>query len=403
MSKISKIIILISIISFTVIAGAGLGENVLKISLTKYDPYPINPGSDLSIWVEVENIGDNDVSGASIEFVETYPFSIKPGDSAIKNPGIIRKNDKLIYKFLVHVDKNAFVGTNSIEIGSRIDGSFTKRKFDIEVGSDIVNSKGTVKLDKFTIYPSTLMPGDTATVTLSLKNSATENTIKMDGTDYSMNAQVQSAELQGNGFIDVTSEPYVNTGIIGPGDSVELPFTIKVKNDAPDGTYFLDLNLQGNARLYTLNLKIPVTIDSNRIEAVLAEAPKLNPGQIILNVANNRPNTIYASTVIPGGNASFEPGEYFIGTMDPDELFTVKFDIKDVNDKNLSFRIKFKNGNNWHESDAFNVKLNSSKTFQTVENTSSAILPVIGILAGVLIIIAGFFIYMRRKRAKSAK
>ena len=403
MSKTCKIIMLILIISYTIIAGAGLGENALKISLTKYDPYPINPGSDLNIWVEVENIGENDVSGAFIEFVETYPFSIKSGDSAIKYPGIIRKNDKLIFKFLVHVDKNAFVGTNSIDIGYRIDGSFSTRKFDIEVGSDIVNSKGTVKIDKYTIYPATLMPGDFAIVTLSLKNSASEYSIKMDGIDYSMNAQVQSADLQGNEFVDVTSEPYINTGVIGPGDSIEMPFAIKVSDDATDGTYFLDLNIRGNARLYALNLKIPVTVDSNRIEAVLAEAPKLNPGQIILNVANNRHNTINAATVIPGGNASFEPGEYFIGTMEPDELFTVKFDIKDINDRNLSFRIKFKNGDNWHESDTINVKLNGSKTLQSVDNTSSTLLPVIGILAGVLIIIAGFFIYMRRKRAKSSK
>src|SRR3989337_2968031 len=126
---------------------AALYENSLRISLIKYDPYPVSPDSDFSIWVQLENVGGNDINAVSIEFVEKYPFSIKSGESAVKYPGTIRENDKILYKFSIHVDKNALVGTNSIAIGYRVDGSFTKKEFDIEVGSDIVDVKGTVKMD----------------------------------------------------------------------------------------------------------------------------------------------------------------------------------------------------------------------------------------------------------------
>ncbi len=398
---LQKILLAICIVlSLATVSDAAVAENVLKISLIKYDPYPVNPDSDFSIWVKVENVGDNDVGAVSIEFIPKYPFSIKAGESAVKYPGTIRKKDEIVYKYVVHADKNAFIGTNTIEIGYRVDGIFTKKEFDIEVGSEIVDARGTVRLEKYTIYPEMLMPGDTATVTLTLKNSASEYTIKMDGRDYSMNAQIQSAELAGGEVLEVTSEPYHNVGIIAPGDSVELPYTIRVRNDAHDGTYFLDLNLEGSARLYSLNLKIPIIVDSSSIEAVLSETPKSNTDKVIINVANNRQNTIQAAAVLPAGNATFEPAEYFIGTMEPDELFTVKFDLKANNEQNIRFRLRFKNGNNWHESEVLAVALNGSKTVQAAGTDDPTIFPVIAILAAVLAVLAGFFIFMRRRRGK---
>ncbi|MBU3968232.1 MAG: hypothetical protein KKG76_12835 [Euryarchaeota archaeon] len=388
------------ILFFSGASQAALAENSLKISLIKYDPYPVSPDSDFGVWVQLENIGDNDISAVSIEFVPKYPFSIKPGDSAVKYPGTIRKNDKIIYKYSVHADKNAFVGTNKIEIGYRVDGSFTKKEFDIEVGSDVVDAKGTVGMEKYSLSPEVFMAGDTGTVALTIKNSATAYTIKIDGRDYSMNAQIQSAQLLGNEFIDVTSEPYYNPGIIGPGDSLELPFTIKVRDNTPDGTYFLDFALMGSARLYSLNLKIPIRVDSSTIETALSEKPIANSGKVILNIANNRPNTLSAVTVIPSGNVTFEPATYFIGTMEPDELFTVKFDLKSGTPDNVSFRLRFKNGDNWHETEAMSVALDGSNSLRTESGTSS-ILPVLGILGAAVVLIGGYFVYMRKRRARS--
>lgn len=401
--KVKILLVLIVILTTTGISGAGIGENSLQVSLIKYDPYPVSPGSDLSIWVQVKNVGNNDVSSASIEFVPKYPFSIKSGESSVKYPGTIREKDEIVYKYIVNVDKNAFVGTNTLEMGYRVNGKFTKKEFDIEVGNEVVNSRGTVRLEEYIIDPETLMPGDSATVTLVLKNSATEYTIEMDGSDYSMNAQIQSARFSGTDEVEVTCEPYSNVGIISPGDSVELPYSIKVNNNTPDGTYFLDFELEGSARLYSLNLRIPVTVDSSDIGTVLSESPGLNPGKIILNVANNRQNTVQAATVVPAGNATFEPAEYFIGTMEPDELFTVKFDMKENSElEDARFSVRFKNGNNWHESAPLVVMLNDTKTEATGNKDNSSFpLSVAVILVSVIIVISGFFIFMKRKRARS--
>lgn len=396
-------ILLMIVIIFSHAAQAEIGENSLRINLIKYDPYPVAPDSDFSVWVQIKNVGENDVTGATIEIIPEYPFSFKQGESAVRNPGTIRKKDEIIYKYNLHVDKNAYIGSNTLEIGYRIfNNGFTKKEFDIEVGNDIVDSRGTVKLEKTTLFPEVLMPGDSATVTLTLKNSATEYSIKMDNKDFSMNAHIQSAQLLGNEFIEVTSDPYYNAGIVGPGDSIDLPFSIKVMDNTPDGIYFLEFNLKGAARLYSLNLKIPIRVDSSLIQSVLSEEPKLNPGGIVLSVANNRPNTVNAASVVPKGNATFEPEQYFIGTMEPDELFTVKFDVKNNTGDDVKFKLRFKNGNNWHESEPVEVRLNSSRYQGLEDNERPSLFTAVLTIGAALVIIVSFFVIMKRRRAKSA-
>lgn len=395
MKKINIFIIMIVFLGNIGIVHADLAENVLKVNLIKYDPYPVTPDSDFSIWIQVKNTGDTDVRDSNIEFIPKYPFTIKSGESSFRNPGIIRKNDDLILKFIIHADKNAIIGTNKIDIGYRIGNVLIKNEFDIEVGNDVVDAKGTVKIEKYTVYPQVVMPGDIATIVLTVKNSASQYTIKMNDKDYSLNAQVQSAELIGNDAAEVKSGQYYNVGIIAPGDSIDLSYTVKVKNNIPDGTYYLDFNLKGSARLYSLNLKIPLKVDSSNIETTVST---LSQDQIILNVANNRPNTIYAVKIFPTSisNITLEPSEYFIGTMDSDEMFTAKFDIKTapmdrLDRQNIKFSFKFKNGDNWHTSDATDVALNNSITPQSDDLSYFPI----GII---ILLIIGLLIFKYRKK-----
>jgi ATP-dependent Zn protease len=87
--------------------------------------------------------------------------------------------------------------------------------------------------------------------------------------------------------------------------------------------------------------------------------------------------------------------------MEPDELFTVKFDMKTAPEENISFTLRFKNGNNWHESDNLSVSFDRSKNLKAQGSGNSPILPVFSILFITLIIITGFFVLMRRRRARS--
>jgi LPXTG-motif cell wall-anchored protein len=119
-----------------------------------------------------------------------------------------------------------------------------------------------------------------------------------------------------------------------------------------------------------------------------------------LNVANPRENTLNAVTIIPfAPGIKFSPDQYYIGTMDPDEVFTISFGIESgipgkpiKGPVNLSFISEFKNGDTWHRSGAYVTSyvppIDSSKQ-------NNYLLPAIA--AALILLAAGFYIY-RRKR-----
>jgi hypothetical protein len=124
-----------------------------------------------------------------------------------------------------------------------------------------------------------------------------------------------------------------------------------------------------------------------------------------LNVANPRENTLNAVTIVPSARGIvFSPDEYYIGTMDPDEVFTISFGIKSEDEAkilqspaNLSFVAKFKNGDNWHLSKAYVTTYTPPKDNST---QSSYLLPVGA--AVLIVLIAGGYLYRKRKLSNKA-
>jgi hypothetical protein len=87
--------------------------------------------------------------------------------------------------------------------------------------------------------------------------------------------------------------------------------------------------------------------------------------------------------------------------MDPDEVFTINFGIDSRNPSrpingpvNLTFRSKFKNGDNWHESSAYTA------SYSPPGDRSNQSLPLLPMGAAAVVLIAGgYWIYRRRKMA----
>ena len=150
-----------------------------------------------------------------------------------------------------------------------------------------------------------------------------------------------------------------------------------------------------------INRKIPVEVDSSSVNVAQADVP--TKPSIDLNVANPRENTLNAVTIIPSApGLRFSPDQYYIGSMDPDEVFTISFGIDSASPSarqmhgltNVSFVSKFKNGDNWHQSAAY-VTSYSPPIDSSRQN--NYLMPAAG--AAVLIIaVAGFYMYRRRMK-----
>ena len=258
-----------------------------------------------------------------------------------------------------------------------------------------------------TITPAVLMPGDEAVLAIELQNGAaaygTGGTAGV-GTSAAgtvLSTPINSTTLKGTNEIQVISANYQDLGMIGPNDKITIYYKIKAEENASSGTYFLDFGVVGGYDMIPINREILVKIDPAAVSLARADVP--DSPSISLNVANPRENTLNAVTIVPfAPGIRFSPDEYYIGTMDPDEVFTISFGIDPEDPSkpirgpaNLSFISKFKNGDTWHESGAYVT----SYMPPIDRSNQNSYLMFLGIAAAIVALAGGFYLY-RRKRAK---
>ena len=260
------------------------------------------------------------------------------------------------------------------------------------------------------VDPAVLMPGDEAIVSIELQNGASSYGVGRDaGAGSSAQSTVLSTpinrtNLKGSDEIQVISKDHQDLGMIGPNDKVVVYYKIKALDNASIGTHLLGFRVVGGYDMLSINREIPVKVDSEAVSMAQAEVP--TKPSVNLNVANPRENTINAVTIVPSApGVRFSPDEYYIGTMDADEVFTISFGIDSDNPSrplrgpiNLSFVAKFKNGDTWHESSAYVTSYNPPKD-GTKKN--SYLLPLAAI--ALILMAAGVYFYRKRKGSEKAE
>ncbi|MBN1134273.1 MAG: COG1361 S-layer family protein [Methanosarcinaceae archaeon] len=395
------LIVLIASLMVPLNASATDGAD-LRLSILKYDPIPAEIGEYVSVWVKLENLGYAKAKGLSLRMVPDYPFSIDSSTNSQVNIGILTPDNAAVEEFRLFTDPAAKQGTGTFEVWYQEDNSgiWVKKEFEIRVGSDSFDSKGTIQLSGKTVKePEVFMPGDEGTVSFTLQNSATDYSITIDEEQYDTNARIQSASLDGVEGIKVTTDTYYGNGVIGPGESVDLTYNVEVDEGTPDGTYYLDFSIVGSSHSYNNNWRIPIKVDSSSVRVIPSKPLVLKNGEGVLefDVANIHPNMLSSVSVqLEAEGIEFSPAEYFIGSMDPDELFTIELNAKAVSE-DLSFpadiviNADFRNGLNEHTQQVDTRQLKHN----VVENDSGS-----GIYIVVLLLIVvgacAYILYKRR-------
>ncbi|AKB13312.1 conserved repeat domain-containing protein [Methanosarcina thermophila] len=399
-------LLLISSLS-AVPACAAVGGPNLKVTIVETNPYPAKIGEYLTLTVQVENIGGDKADNVDIEIVPQYPFSLDSQANAVKNIGVLYPGRTATKEFHLFVDKNAQKGVRSIDVRTKTDkdSPWSEKSFDIRIGTETFNSKGTVELKEVISEPQVFMPGDRGTITVTLTNTATTPTVTIGGNDFDTNARIQAAVLRplSDGIV-VLDAPYEDMGILGPGDSIKLTFNVKVTEEATEGTHNLELAIEGNSFDYNSKKNIPLKVDSSNIMVIPSKELTMINGKatIEFDVANTHPNEFNSVSIKPEAEGiRFYPAEYFIGPMNPDELFTIEFTAvaddswnpRNEEGANMSLTANYNNGINRHVNTVGN--LNFTSVSGSTESSPKAV------LAGGLIIIAvpaAFLFYRRRKK-----
>jgi hypothetical protein len=259
-----------------------------------------------------------------------------------------------------------------------------------------------------TMTPAVLLPGDEAVLAIELANGAASYGAGKDAGAGSsaqsslLSTPLNTTSLKSTEELAVLTEDSRDLGMIGPNDKITVYYKIRAADNITSGTYLLDFQVVGGYDMTTINREIPIKVDDTPVGLARAEAAA---SIFNLNVANPRENTLNAVTIVPSARGIvFSPDEYYIGTMDPDEVFTISFGITSEDASktlqspvNLSFAAKFKNGDNWHMSKAYVTSyippLNSG-------TQSSYLLPAGA--AALIVLIAGGYLYRRRKLSQNS-
>ncbi len=262
-----------------------------------------------------------------------------------------------------------------------------------------------------TVTPAVLMPGDEGLLSIELQNGAAAYGAGRDAGAGSsaqnaiLSTPINRTKLTGTSELRVITPDYHDLGMIGPNDKITLYYKIGAEKNITSGTYLIDFEVQGGYDMLTINRQIPIKVDLATVNMASADASTSNKPTINLNVANPRENTLNAVTIVPSSpGISFSPDQYYIGTMDPDEVFTISFTLasddpaKPIRAMNVSFVAKFKNGDTWHESLPY-VARYSPPLDTTKQN--NYLLPV-GI-AALIILVAGGYLYRRKRLSNKSK
>ncbi len=393
---------------FSIPASAAVGSANLKVTIIETNPYPAKIGEYLNLALQVENIGGDKATDVDIAIVPEYPFSLDSEANAVKNVGVLNPGSTATKEFSLFIDKNAQKGIRTLAIRTRPgkDSQWSENKFDIRIGTETFNSKGTVELKELISEPKVFMPGDRGTITVTLTNTATTPTVTIDGSTYDTNARIQAAALKSlSDGITVLDSPYQEMGILSPGDSIKLTYNVKVAENAAEGTHNLELAIEGNSFDYNSRNNIPLKVDSSNIKVIPSKELQMVNGKakVEFDVANTHPNEFSSVSIKPEAKGvRFYPAEYFIGPMNPDELFTIDFDA--VTDSssgvdpeasgriNMSLTANYNNGINRHSNTVGN--LNLTKASEPTGSDSSAI-----ITGGLIVIsVPAAFLYYRKKK-----
>jgi hypothetical protein len=294
---------------------------------------------------------------------------------------------------------------------------FPTAKIDVSGGTDVQYpllmkvSNSSVDLLK-TSVPSKISKGGTTDIIITVvnkrENAVNEVIITPHGDD-----------------VDFAPSSYF-LGSLAAKTSQDIVFSIKPLGLGTQNLTF-DVSYKNGDNLHTNSLHVPVTIiQALDVAPIITNFPisitKGGSSRINIEVYNAKTEKITGVLITPICDATVIPSQYFIGSMDPDDVFSASFDIYtdtvDYGTQIIGFTVSFKQGNDYFEtpvvSKSFTVVSGPGQSYQTsgsststsgsndISQTPALVTCVTPIILIIVVIIIVVLFYMRWKKRRKA-
>ena len=263
---------------------------------------------------------------------------------------------------------------------------------DVSYPISIRVSNETVDLIQ-TDVPSQISLSGSTEITFTVVNNI-ESTVE--------SVHIVPEEIQG---IEITPNSYF-VGSMDAYSSEDITFSV-IPRDKGIKNLTFDVNFNNGYNAHNNSITFPIEIvDSYDVEPVLFSYPstisKGDSNRFRIEVYNAKTESISGVKVIPIYNEDIiiTPTQYFIGSMDADDVFSASFNVDTDNLKvgenySIAFKVLFKQNDNYYESPIVSSK------FQVIDKTenqgSNLYLYIAVVIIIILIIIFYLFVYKKRR------
>jgi hypothetical protein len=228
-----------------------------------------------------------------------------------------------------------------------------------------VQASPAVMISQYQLSPEILMPGDTAVLTLQVRNGetvATQTTTSTSGGDITATVHTLGVAIDkiwidpaisGGKQIRATTS-YTDIGYLAAGASIEVNFKLVVDENMSEGIYFPIVNVDvsgGTDVIYPLLVKVSNSSVDLLPTSVPSKISKGGASELTITAVNKRENAVKNVIVTPHGDGvEFIPQSYFIGSLVAETSEEVVFSVKPIETmvSTISFSVSYMNGDNLH-------------------------------------------------------
>ncbi len=325
MKRLQYMMLLALIICATSVFAQYQAPQEIAASILKYEPAPAEPGNTVDIWLILDNQG-GDLSNVQIRAQPEYPFSIAPGQQETVTIGSIPAGADATVKYRLLVDLDARYGDENVTFYYTYGKGLSWRKLEQEI--DVQPQDVSVTISKYAVLPSTIRPGERATISLDLQNNG--------------RLAVQS--------MDVTLEPDESFAIVGSGSTKRIPriaaegatavnFTVIADNDATVNVHTFPVKLtykDERGKSYNQTANIAVIVASEPELSILLERTELTKenrlGTVSFRIVNKGVVDLkyLTATLLPSADYTIisPSAEDYVGNLDSDDFESVEYKVR---------------------------------------------------------------------------
>ena len=208
-----------------------------------------------------------------------------------------------------------------------------------------------------------------------------------------------------NNSIGVTPNS-VSVGTLDSDASQEVSFSLKPTTTCETNISFT-IQFKNGENIHTNTVEIPIeVIETLDVAPVFYGSTPLVPQggstRVRLEVYNAKTTQISGVIVTPITDVTMSPSQYFIGSMDPDDVFSVNFDVYSdglaLGNYTMAFQVSFKQNEEYYETPMISQSFKVVPPSEEGGDGGSGLLFAGGFLLLVVILLLWFFVIRRRKK-----